>query len=143
MGARDGAPLFREVDYSGDVGVEAWGASRSEVFANATRGLLGLMTWGRVDTEVLRRIEVHSSGAADVLVDWLSQVILAAAAHGEVYGDVTVERADETSAAGILRGAAFDAARHELRFDVKAATYHDLVFEATAGGFHARVIFDL
>jgi SHS2 domain-containing protein len=101
------------------------------------------MTWSRVAPEVTRRIEVAGAGPADVLVDWLSAVILSAAAHGEVYGEVEVEGADEASAAGVVRGARFDPARHELRFDVKAATYHRLVCEEIAGGFHARVIFDL
>ena len=137
------APGFREIDHSGDIGIEAWGDSRAELFANATRGLLGLMVWGRAQGGVSRRIEVRSSSAADLLVDWLAEVILAAATHGEVYGDVSMERAGETSAAGVLRGAVFAAGRHERRFDVKAATYHDLLCEESAGRYHARVIFDL
>jgi SHS2 domain-containing protein len=133
----------REFDYSGDIGIEAWGATRAELMANATRGLLGLMTWSRVDPVVERRIDVRSTGPAELLVDWLSEVILAAAARGEVYGEVTMTGADETSASGFLRGGAYDPARHELRFDVKAATYHDLLVETTPAGFHARVVFDL
>jgi SHS2 domain-containing protein len=137
---------FQEVDHSGDVGIEAWGATRAEVLANATRGLLGLMAWSRAasrETGLTRRIAVRAGGAPELLVDWFSAVILSAATHAEVYGDVVVEHADETSATGELRGAPFDPAVHELRFDVKGATYHGLVFEQTERGFHARVIFDL
>jgi SHS2 domain-containing protein len=133
----------REIDHSGDVGIEAWGLSRAELLAQATRGLLALMTWSGVEPVVARRLAVRSAGPADLLVDWLAQVILTAATHGELYGDVAMEHADEYSAAGVLRGSAFDATRHALRFDVKAATYHGLVFEETERGFHARVIFDL
>ena len=147
MTARDAGAVppagHAEFDHSGDIGIEAWGATRADLIANATRGLLGLMTWSRVDAAVERPIDVRSTGPADLLVDWLSAVILSAASHGEVYGEVIVTGADETSASGIVRGAPYDVARHELRFDVKAATYHDLVVEAAPGGFHARIVFDL
>jgi SHS2 domain-containing protein len=135
---------FREIDYSGDVGIEAWGGTRAGLLENLTRGLFGLMAWSAGDGPVVeRRIQVAPGAAADVLVDWLSAVILAAATHGEVYATVRVEHAGEDGAAGVVRGAPFDPARHARRFDVKAATYHDLLVETRDGGHHARVIFDL
>jgi protein archease len=132
-----------EIDHSGDVGVEAWGATRAETVENLTRGLFGLWCRGRVAPVVERAIEVHSESTADLLVDWLSEVIACAGTRGEVYGDVAVTTADERSARGVVRGERVDPARHALRFDVKAATYHGLVFESTTRGYHARVIFDL
>jgi SHS2 domain-containing protein len=157
---------FREFEHSGDVGVEAWGATFGELIENATRGLFGLMVWPRHDATAAgpvvvpprgfargdpgppppaagRPIDVRAANVADVLVDWLNEVVTAAATHGEVYDDVTVHAANETSASGVIRGEPFEAARHQRRFDVKAATYHGLVCEATADGFHARIIFDL
>jgi SHS2 domain-containing protein len=133
----------REIDHSGDVALEIWGATRSELLANATRGLCGLMTWSAVESVRTRRIEVRASSLPDLLVDWLSAVILAAATHAELYGHATVETAEDGFAAGLLHGAPLDPARHALRFDVKAATYHEVRFEHTAYGYHARVVFDL
>ena len=134
---------FAEIDYSGDVGIEAWGASPADVIANATRALMGLMCFSRVEPLVVRRIRVDAAAPGDVLVDWLSAVILCAATHGEVYGDVSVESADDHSATGVVRGEAVDPARHELRFDVKGATYHALHYGQTGGRWSARVILDL
>jgi SHS2 domain-containing protein len=54
-----------------------------------------------------------------------------------------VTKIDETSVEATLSGEGIDPERHGLRFDVKAATYHALLVEAGAKGFHARVIFDL
>jgi SHS2 domain-containing protein len=137
----------REIEHSGDVGIEAWGATQAELFQNVTRGLFGLMrrephesAAGHVSS---RRIAVNAASPAELLVDWLSEIILSASAHGEVYRDVVVESADETSACGVIRGERYDSARHVLRFDVKAATYHGLVCERSADGYHARVVFDL
>jgi SHS2 domain-containing protein len=90
-----------------------------------------------------RRIEVSSPTAEDTVIDWLSEVITTAAARGEAYGDVRIERADENTAVGVLSGEPIDESRHELRFDVKAATYHGLEYARSSGGFRCRVIFDL
>jgi SHS2 domain-containing protein len=139
----------REIDHSGDVGIEAWGATQRELFENATRGLFALMSRQPHESAadprklVERQIDVGSSEVAELLVDWLSEVILNASTHGEVYSDVSVESADDTSASGVIRGEPYDSARHVLRFDVKAATYHGLVCERTADGYYARVVFDL
>jgi len=134
---------FAEVDYSGDVGIEAWGDSPADVIANATRALMGLMCFSRVEPAVTRPIRVSATAPGDVLVDWLSAVILCAATHGEVYGEVSVDVADDHSAAGVVKGEAVDPARHELRFDVKGATYHALHYQQSDGRCSARVIMDL
>lgn len=141
MSEREG---YREVDHSGDVGIEAWGGSLSELFENATRGLLSLMSRpGAPAGRAERELAARAPAPADLLVDWLGEVILAAAIHAEVYTEVRIDSCDDHNARGVVRGAPVDPDGDHLRFDVKAATYHDLVFEHVGGRYHARVIFDL
>jgi SHS2 domain-containing protein len=85
---------FREIDHSGDVGLDVWGATLSDLLANATRGLCTLMTWSEVQPVLSRRIEVQADEPQDLLVDWLSAVILSSATHAELYSgaDVVVRR---------------------------------------------------
>ena len=134
---------FREIDHSGDVGLDVWGATLADLLANATRGLCALMTRNTIDRSCSRRIEVEASTPEDLLVDWLSALILAAAVHGELYGSADVTVSDDGIARGEIFGEPLDPARHSLRFEVKAATYHDILLEEKASGFHARIIFDL
>ena len=137
------AQHFRELDWSGDVAVDAWGTTRAAMIENATRGLFALMTWHPPAPELERGIEADAEDESGLVVAWLCEVIRLAATHGEVYGDVRVEQADREHARGVLRGAPVDHARQQLRCDVKAATYHDLLVEETESGFHCRVVFDL
>ena len=81
--------------------------------------------------------------AEDLLVDWLCEVIAVGATHGEAYGTVEITRAGEFFAEGILRGEPIEPVKHDLRFDVKAATYHDLSLDQTTEEMRARVVFDL
>jgi len=134
---------FREFDHGGDIGIEAWGADLAALLENATMGLFGLVRRGRVESGVERPIRVSSASAEDLLVDWLGEVISLSGIHGEVYGSVRIDRSGEWFAEGVLAGERADAAKHDFRFDVKAATYHKLAVEKKGDGYHGRVVFDL
>ena len=115
-----------------------------ELFENATRGLFSLMHEGGVSAVVERPVRVTGSGGvANLLVDWLSEIITLAATHGEIYSDVSVKKVTDDAVDGVVAGEVVDARRHRLRFDVKAATYHGLVVEEDHGRVRGRVIFDL
>ena len=134
---------FVEIDHSGDIGIEARGSNMAELIENATLGLLGLFCRGGVEPIAERELNVDSSSREDLLVDWLAEVIATIGTHGELYSVVEVIQVGEFFARGVLRGEKVDPARHDLRFDVKAATYHGLSIEEAADGLRGRVIFDL
>lgn len=134
---------FEEIDHCGDVGIEAWGEDTARALENVTLGLFSLMVRGGVEAEVEREITVHAVSVEDLLIDWLSEVIATAGSRGEVYCEAHVESIGPASVRGVVRGEAIEASRHDLRFDVKAATYHDVLFECNETGCRARVIFDL
>lgn len=134
---------FREIDHSGDVGIEANGSDIADLLANITRGLFALQYHGRVGRRVERRINVVSPSTEDLVVDWLSEVIAVGGARGELYSEVTVPKASEHRARGVVRGERFSEGAHEPRFDVKAVTYHGLEVRREGDVWRARVIFDL
>ena len=134
---------FKEIDHSGDVGIEALGGDEAEALENATLGLFSLMARRGVSARVERVLAVDAVSDEDMVVDWLSEVITTASTRGEVYCEVRIERTGPHSVRGVIGGESIEAGRHELRFDVKAATYHGLEFERTGEGWRVRVIFDL
>lgn len=136
-------PPFVEFDFSGDIGVEVWGSDLAEMIKNATMGLLSLICRGEVRAETRRVIRVSSPSVEDLLVDWLGEVISIVGAYGELFGSVEIDRVGEWYAHGVLIGDKIDPAKHDLRFDVKAATYHGLSVEKREDGYYGRVIFDL
>jgi SHS2 domain-containing protein len=142
-GTRIVVKRFLEIDHSGDVGIEAWGTGLEELYENATLGLFSLMASGKVERDVKRTLSVVSSSHEDLLVDWLSEVISTAAMRGEVYSSVDLKFKAPFQLDGTIYGEPVDSTRHELRFEVKAATYHGLAFGRLNRGYHARVIFDL
>jgi len=134
---------FEEFDHSGDIGIEAWGDSPGKLLENLSRGLYSLMCRSRVESVVQRQIKVFSNSPEGLAVDWLSEIVSAADVHGEVYGAVRVKATGDGWVEGVIEGERYDKDRHELRFEVKAATYHGLAVEQVGGLHHAKVIFDL
>jgi SHS2 domain-containing protein len=134
---------FEEFDYGGDIGIEAWGENTARVLEHATLGLFSLMVRGGVTVRVEREIAVRAASAEDLLIDWLSEVIATAGSHGEVYCQTQIYSTGPAAVRGVIRGEPIQSRRHDLRFDVKAATYHEVLFESGEDGCHVRVIFDL
>jgi SHS2 domain-containing protein len=135
---------FRVLEHPADIGFEAFGATREEVFANAGRALIHLLV--DLDTIVPREevtLEARGPDAGSLLVNWLSEILYRWDAEGWLFRDFRVRKLDDTSLAAVGQGERFDRACHQAKLLVKAITYHQLLLERTAGGWRAQVYVDI
>lgn len=135
---------YRILEHTADIGFEAFGATRQEVFANAARALIHLI----VDLEVISLreelpIQVEGTDASSLLVNWLSEILYLHDAEGWLFRDFEIHSLDDHSLAALARGERFDRARHQAKLLVKAITYHQLALEQTAQGWRAQVYVDI
>ena len=139
---------FRVLEHTADVGFEAFGRTKEEVFVNAGRALLNLM----VDLDSIcpredLRIEVSVSGsdadASGLLVNWLSEILYLYDAEGWLLHDFEICSLNGRSISAVARGEKSDRARHQVKLLVKAITYHQLALEETASGWRAQVYVDI
>jgi SHS2 domain-containing protein len=135
---------FRVLEHTADVGFEAWGATREEVFSNAARALEDLMVdLASIESRREVPIEVEGEDAPSLLVNWLSQILYLFDAEGWVFRDFDIRRLEDRSLEAVARGEPFDRARHAVKLQVKAITYHQLALGQTAEGWRARVYVDI
>lgn len=135
---------FRVLEHTADVGFEAFGRTRKEVFANAGRALMDLIVdAATVEPAAGLGIDVAAPDGTSLLVNWLSEVLYLFDAEHWLWRDFEVERASESSLAAVARGEKFDPARHRIKLLVKAITYHQLALEKTADGWRAQVYVDI
>lgn len=137
-------PPFRILEHTADIGFESFGASREEVFANSGRALFHII----VDASLVRpseTVEVVAQGAGplELLVNWLSELLYLQDAEHWLFRDFEIHSLSENSIVASARGERLDPARHQLKLLVKAITYHQLVMEQTAQGWHAQVYVDI
>ena len=135
---------FRILEHTADIGFEAFGATRQEVFANAACALTHLM----VDLEAIApRMEIplgiEASDMPSLLVNWLSEILYWFDAEGWLFRDFRFDQFTEHSLAAIARGEKFDRRRHQVKLLVKAVTYHQLDLKETTQGWRAQVYVDI
>ena len=135
---------FRILEHTADIGFEALGATRAEVFANAGRALFHIIVDGDV-VSPREEVEILAQGAtpSELLVNWLSELLYLQDAEGWLFRDFEVISLSDNSIQTVARGEKFDPARHQIKLLVKAITYHQLVLEETARGWRAQVYVDI
>ena len=139
-----GVTPFRILEHTADIGFEAFGRSREEVFANSARALFQII----VDPAVVERrdeLKILTRGAnpAELLVNWLSDLLYYQDAQGWLFRDFDVISLSDNSIEATARGEQFDPMRHQIKLLVKAITYHQLALENVAGGWRAQVYVDI
>lgn len=138
---------YSPLDHTADLGIEVRASELDELFLDAAGGLCDSIT----DRESVEpRRERTFSARADaldlLLVGWLEDLLYHFDAGGELYsaGEASVEGHGSCwSLQAKMRGETFDPARHPLKVQVKAITYHGLEVERDGESWRARVIFDI
>lgn len=135
---------FRILEHTADVGFEAFGATREEVFANAARALIHLFAdLDSIEAREEVTVRVEASDPPGLLVNWLSEILYLVDAESWLFSDFVVRSLEDTRLHALARGEKFDPSRHGAKLLLKAITYHQLVLEQTASGWRAQVYVDI
>ena len=127
-----------------DVGVWASGSTPAALFEALGLGLYALMT----DLRKVRRVEeraVSASGGdtTELVVAYLTELLNLEETDRFIGRDIRARPVGSppTAIVASVAGERFDPERHTSRTEVKAVTFHDLVFDPVRG--RARVIVDI
>ena len=135
---------FEFIEHTADIGLVAYGADMKQVFANAARGLFSLITeLDAVSEKKKRDIQVSAPDREALLVNWLNELIYLFEAKGILFSRFEITDLTDTGLKATAYGEKINLAKHELKTQVKAATYHMLKIEQNDGGWKAQVIFDV
>jgi len=136
-------PLYRELEHTGDLGIEVAAPTRSELFRRAALALAALLVEpSNVECAEPRTVEISAGDDIDLMHDLLTELLQLFAADGFIWRDAAVEAGGRTLHV-ILQGESFDPSRHTSRDEIKAVTYHQLTVENVSNEWRARIIFDV
>ena len=134
---------FDILDHTADIGIIAYGVDLKQTFANAATGLFSLITdLDKVVEVTYRDIELTAPDMESLLVDWLNELVYIFDVENMLFKRFDVSQLDQNWLKARVYGEKVDAARHEIKLGVKAATYHMLQIVSN-NGYQARVIFDI
>jgi SHS2 domain-containing protein len=135
-------PLFREIEHTGDIGIEVNAPTRGELFRRACIAFASLLVTSEVERHAKREVTIQADTDSDLMHDLLTELLCLFTIEGFIWSGATVVE-HVRSLRVTLEGERFDPSRHSFRGEIKAVTYHELVVEHSSTGWHARVIFDV
>ena len=135
---------FEFIDHTADIGILAYGADMKQVFANAARGLFSIITELDSVAETEKRdIQVTAPDREALLVNWLNELIYLFEVKEMLFNRFEITTMTNTELRASTYGEKINLAKHELKTQVKAATYHMLKIEQNEDEWKAQVIFDM
>jgi len=137
-------PLFREIEHTGDIGIEVDAPTRTQLSARAALAMARLMVDEKgIEKRERRQVEARGADDAETMHDLLAAALNLFLIDGFIWCDASAAEQGE-GVVLTLEGERLDRKRHELLGEIKAVTYHQLSVTPIAdGAWRARIIFDI
>lgn len=135
---------YRFFEHTADIGIAVRAASLPQLFAHAGEAICDCMVdRTTVQSMLAREIRVAHDSIEGLLQRFLSELVFRFATTAELYAQLEVHACTAHGVRATARGERFDPARHTLKTEIKAVTYHQLTIQETQGIFTARIILDV
>lgn len=136
---------FRLLEHTADMGLEAWGTSRREVYIQAAKALSVLIFGDRQGAAgaIHHNVGLDAGDSVELLVAWLGEIVYVCDVNDLVPSVFEINELDNQHLRGTIHGEAYDANRHAMERQVKAVTYHQAALTQRDNGWYARVFVDL
>ena len=135
---------YEILNHTADVCIRVYGKSFDELFENAARAMMELITdREKINPSQEIEIEVRGETKEELLVHWLQEILFLHEVKKIVFKDFRLNLISETHAKGKAIGEIIDINKHELSFDIKAVTYHNLKIEPINDKLKVDIVFDV
>ena len=135
---------FKLFGTTADVGVESAGKDLKQAFEEQAAGMFSIMTdLESVEPKISFDVEATGNDLESLLVAWLNELLFIYDAKKVFLGSFDIKSFEEGRVKAEVRGEEIDPARHPLKTEVKAVTYHMLEVRQSDGGYATRVVYDI
>ena len=139
---------FREIDHTGDIGIQVTAPTLPRLFERAALGTFHVLTdLDAVRTPDATSIAVDGRDREALMVRWLSELNYRHTVDNVLYASFEVASIDNANDGLTLtataRGEPIGPDRHTVHTEIKAITFHGLDVHKTDNGWGVQVIFDM
>ena len=119
--------MYEHFEHEADIGIRGIGASMEKAFEEAAKALFDV----EVDVKKVKavkkiRVACQAENIEELFVEWLNALLSQASLHGMVFSQFKVNIINNVRINGYAKGEKFDAKRHNIKDEVKGATYSQL-----------------
>lgn len=138
---------FEFLDHEADIGIRSWGRTVEEAFENGARAMFSVMVnLEDVNPENEINIRVKAEDLNSLFIEWLNELLAQRDISEMVFSDFAVRISDEDGEiflSGKAKGEFLDTEKHEIRTEVKAATYFGLRSGEEKGFYYFQCVLDI
>ena len=137
-------PNFTILDHTADLGIKIHGANLIDLFENAGKVLIHLMT--RINSHeksASMKISISGDDLADLMVRWLGEILYLFEGERLVVTSINIDFITFNELEATLATIPFNSRTHKILREIKAVTYHQIEVTDKGDVWEARVIFDL
>ncbi len=135
---------FRFLDHTADLGIIVNGLDLKDLFKTAAKSMIKIIVKGKpAEKNNTIKLAVDGKDLADLMVRWLSEILYLFEGEKVVVTDVEIESITSTHLDAILITNSFDPSLHEILYEIKGVTYHQIEVAKKDDHWAAKIIFDV
>ncbi|MFA5388811.1 MAG: archease [Candidatus Omnitrophota bacterium] len=139
---------FEIIDHTADAGIKVQGATLTELFENAAKGMFAVIAgegYKAQGTKVEKKITVKENrdDIESVLVSWLSELLYLFNREKIYLDSFRILSLNNNGIEAEAGGVNIDLYQSDLYREIKAVTFHNLKIQENEEGFNCVIIFDL
>ena len=135
---------YELIDHTADMGMIVFASDVVELFQNAGMALFDqIADLSRIAPGDKVRVEAVGEDFPDLMFAWLGELLYLFSGKESLAGKIRVRLLSERRIEADVWIKGYDPARHVIRHDIKAVTYHQLSVEKKGDAWTARVFFDV
>ncbi len=134
---------YKYLNHTADLGIEVEAKSIEELFVNTARAIFETQIKGKVSKREKIDFEIKSVSLEELLIEWCRELLYNFAVKGFIPAeyDIVINPSYELKAK--LKGDIFDKNKHQIKLEIKNATYHKLNVQKVNDHYWAQLIFDV
>jgi SHS2 domain-containing protein len=131
---------YKVIDHPSDIGIEAFGKNKKELFENSAFGMMDMMyDLSGVPKEKSFDVKVSANDAGSLLVSWLSELLYLSDSKHVALKDFKISKMSDTE----LEAKVYGGKIGKIKRFIKAATYSQLEIKKEKDNWKTRIIFDV
>ncbi len=135
---------YKLLNHTADIGIEVWGKTKKELFANTVEAMFDLMVdFAGVNSVNEKVVTVKGADIEDLLVNFLREALYLYNGERWLVKKCKILELTAGQIVAQLQGEPYDSDKHRLKKEIKAITYHGLSVKKTVQGWKAKVILDV
>ena len=132
------------IEHTADIGVRCKAPTLERLFECAARAMFEIIVPpDSVEPARAVPVAVKAPSLEELFVSWLTELLYIWESRRMLLSSFAIRKISSDALEAEVSGETYDADRHDLQSEIKAATYHDLRIERKGDSWEVQVIFDV